>query len=151
MPPVSSLQTSFMPLQQFCEALIEPPSRSTGAPQILPTPLHDCPLSQRPAVHRTEPLGLTPPPQQEFALSHEVPVNRQPPAGWHTVAPDPGSTQMREQQLVPLVQGLPSWVHPPPPPPTMRRQVPTPPSTTEQARPQHSALFPQRSPLAWQE
>lgn len=41
MPDESSLQTSRMPLQQFCEALIEPPSRSTGAPQMFPTPLHD--------------------------------------------------------------------------------------------------------------
>ena len=33
----------------------------------------------------------------------------------------------------------------------MTRQVPTPPSVTEHAWPQHSALLPQRSPLAWQE
>lgn len=58
---------------------------------------------------------------------------------------------MREQQFVPLVQGLPSCVQLPPPPPVMTRQVPTPPSVTEQARPQHSSLVPQRSPLAWQE
>ena len=81
MPPVPSLQTSFMPLQQFCEALTEPPSRSTGAPQMLPTPLHDWPLSQRPPAHTTEPLGFTPPPQHALSLSQEVPVRRQPPAG----------------------------------------------------------------------
>ena len=33
----------------------------------------------------------------------------------------------------------------------MLRQMPTPPSVTEHSRPQHSALLPQRSPLAWQE
>ena len=151
MPPVSSLQTSFIPLQQFCDALTAPPSRSTGAPQMLPTPLHDWPLSQRPAAHNTEPFEFTPPPQQALALSQEVPVSRQPPAGWHTVAPEPGSTQMREQQLVPLVHGFPSWVHEPPPPPLATSQLPTPPSLTEQRRPQQSSLTAQRSPLGWQE
>ena len=60
---------------------MDPPSRSTGAPQMFPTPLHELPLSQRPPAHDTEPFGFTPPPQQAFALSQEVPVSRQPPAG----------------------------------------------------------------------
>lgn len=151
MPPVSSLQTSFMPSQQFCGALIDPPSRKTGAPQMLPTPLQDWPLSHRPAAQSTEPLEFTPPPQQALALSQLVPVRRHPPAGWQTVVPEPGSTQIREQQLLPPLQGLPSWVHPPPPPPLMTWQLPTPPSFTEHARPQQSSFKLQRSSLAWQE
>lgn len=35
---------------------------------------------------------------------------RQPLAGWHTLAPEPRSRQRRVQQLVPVSQGLPSWV-----------------------------------------
>ena len=66
------------------------------------------PLSQRPVAQETEPLGLTPPPQQALSLEQLVPVRRQPPAGRHTVAPEPGSKQMREQQPVPPVHGFPS-------------------------------------------
>lgn len=35
---------------------------------------------------------------------------RQPLAGWQTLAPEPMSRHSRVQQLVPLSQGLPSWV-----------------------------------------
>src|SRR3990167_5766297 len=127
MPEESSLHTSRPfpgpPLQQLVEALMitRPPSGSGASLQMLTTPLHDWPLSQRPVSQVTELLGLTPPPQQESSLLHEVPVSRQPPAGRHTVAPEPGSKHSREQQPVPPEQGLPSWVQPPPPPPVTLR------------------------------
>ncbi|HYX92984.1 MAG TPA: hypothetical protein VE782_15565, partial [Myxococcaceae bacterium] len=41
------------------------------------------------------------------------PVILHPEATPHTVTPLPGSAQMRVQQLVPLEQGIPSWMHPP--------------------------------------
>lgn len=96
--------------QQSWEALTLtlPPSGSFAVPQVLPTPLQLWPLSQRPPAQSTLPLGLMPPPQQSLAFEQEVPVRRQPPAGRHTVTPEPGSKQMREQHEVPLVQGLPS-------------------------------------------
>src|SRR5512140_3457616 len=103
----SVLHTCFIPSQQSWLALIFPPSGSTGAPQMLPTGLHAWPLSQRPVAQLTEPFGFTPPPQQASSLEHQVPVSRQPPAGRHTVAPEPGSKQTREQQLVPPLHGLP--------------------------------------------
>lgn len=117
---------------------------------MLPTGLQAWPLSQRPLTHITEPLGLVPPPQQACALAHEVPVSRQPVAGKQTETPEPGLKQMREQQLLPPVQGLPSCVQPPPPPPVMARHRPAPPSLALQALPQHWALLVQTSPLAWQ-
>lgn len=150
MPDESSLQTSFEPLQQFCDALILPPSGSTLAPQMLPTPLHAWPLSQRPVAQLTLPFGFTPPPQQALSLLQLVPVSRQPPAGKHTLAPEPGSKQILEQQFEPSAHGLPSCVHPPPPPPVTLWQAPAPPSLTLHAWPQHSALLLQRSPLGWQ-
>jgi hypothetical protein len=64
-PELSSLQTSFLPSQQFCEALIEPPSGSTGAPQMFPDPLQAIPLSQRLPLQLTVPFGLLPPPQHD--------------------------------------------------------------------------------------
>ena len=127
-----------------------PPSGSTFAPQMLPTPLQLWPLSHRPPLHITLPLGLIPPPQQALSFTQLVPVNRHPLAGKQTVAPEPGSKQVREQQFEPPLQGLPSCVHPPAPPPVMFKHVPTPPSLTLQAAPQHSALRPQRSPLGEQ-
>lgn len=153
MPDASSLQTERMPSQQFCDALMltEPPSGSVAVPQMLPTPLHDRPLSQRPALQLTLPFGFTPPPQHASSFVHEVPVRRQPPAGRQTVAPEPGSKHVREQQLEPPLHGLPSWVQPPAPPPVIIRHTPTPPPVAEQALPQHSALEEQRSPLGWQE
>jgi len=152
MPDESSLQTSFLPSQQSCEALIFPPSGSTGAPQMLPTGLQAWPLSQRPVLHTTLPLGLVPPPQQAWSLMQLSPVRRQPVAGMHTVAPEPGSKQMREQQVLPPVQGLPPWVHPPAPPPDTLRHRPVPPSPfAEHALPQHWAFAVQTSPLAWHE
>ena len=49
MPARSSLQTAFFPSQQFCEALTSTlPASPSGAPQMLPTGLHDWPLSHRP-------------------------------------------------------------------------------------------------------
>src|SRR5512141_2809699 len=146
MPELSSLHTARPlpgpPLQQLVEALIctFPPSGSGASLQMLPTPLHDWPLSQRPFEHCTVPLGLMPPPQQALSPLQEVPVSRQPPAGRQTEAPEPGSKQILEQQLVPPAQGFPSWRHPPPPLPVTKRQRPTPPSLTEHALPQQSAL-----------
>src|SRR5687768_14339109 len=152
MPELSSLQTSFIPSQQFCEALMLPPSRSTGAPQMLPSPLQEVPLSQRLVVlSQVTPPWAGAPPQQALVARQELPVSRQPVAGAHTVAPEPRSTQVLEQQPVPPLQGMPSWVQPPPPPPASKRQKPEPPSLTEQASPQHSLLLLHTSSLAWQE
>src|SRR5713101_6307901 len=94
---------------------------------MFPVPLHAWPLSQRPdptasGRHCTVPLGLGPPPQHALVDRQKSPVRRQPPTGWHTVAPEPKSTQTREQQLVP----------------------------PEQAFPQQSLLRRQTSPVAWQ-
>jgi hypothetical protein len=66
------------------------------------------------------------------------------------VAPEPKSTQTREQQLVPPEHGLPSWMQPPPPPPLMARHTPAPPSLAEHTFPQQSPLRRQTSPVAWQ-
>lgn len=126
-PAESSLHTSFMPLQQFWEALMLPPSGSTLAPQMLPTGLQALPLSQRFPTQLTEPLGLVPPPQQLWAEVQEFPLRLQPLAARHTLAPLPRSAQRRLQQLLPPEQGLPSELHPPP---AVHR--PTPPSLTEQ-------------------
>jgi hypothetical protein len=83
---------------------------------------------------------------------HESPVNRQPVAGAHTVAPEPRSTHKREQQFVPApLHGFPSCVQPPPPPPVNSLQKPEPPSFTEHASPQHSPFVLQTSPFAWHE
>ena len=60
-------------------------------------------MSQRTVAQLTEPLGFTPPPQQALLLVHEVPVRRQPPAGRHTVAPEPGSL------AVPAELGTVEW------------------------------------------
>ena len=98
----------------------------------------------------TEPFGFTPPPQHESLFEQLVPVSRQPLAGKQTVAPEPGSKQVREQQLLPPEQGLPACVQPPPPPPVMERQTPAPASCTLHALPQHSAFVPHRSPFGWQ-
>lgn len=145
MPAPSSLQTSFKPLQQFCDALMLPPSGSTLAPQMLPTGLQAVPLSQRLPVQVTLPLGLVPPPQHSCAVSQVLPVSRHPLAGRHTFAPEPTSAHRREQQLEPPVQGLPSCVQPP-----VTLQRPTPPSLTEQRLLQHAALLEQMSLVAWQ-
>jgi len=72
-------------------------------------------------------LGFVPPPQQLWSSVHQVPVSRQPSADWHTVVPEPGSMQIREQQVVPPVQGSPAWSQPPPPDPLTSMQRPTPP------------------------
>ncbi len=158
MPEPSNLQTLFTPpapfepSQQLEFAFTEkiPPSGNRTLPHRLPTPLHDWPLSQRPPAHITLPLGLLPPPQHSWAMLQVVPVSRQPVAGKHTVAPLPGSEQMRVQQVLPPAQGLPLGVHPPPPPPVMSKQRPTPPSFAVQALLQHSELNAQRSSVAWQ-
>ena len=137
-------------LQQFCEALTPPPSGKTFAPQMLPAGLQLPPLSQRLPPQSTL-LIASPPPQHSFVAPQYVPVIRQPLAGKQTFAPEPGSKQMREQQPVPLVQGLPSCVQPPPPPPVTVTQRPTPPSfPVEQTWPQHSSLVLQMSSLGWQ-
>src|SRR5687767_6295502 len=82
MPALSSLQTSFLPSQQFCDALMLPPLGSTGAPQMLPTGLQSWPLSQRLVTmsQETSPSGLTPPPQHALSSLQNSPVRRQPPA-----------------------------------------------------------------------
>ncbi len=110
MPETSSLQTAFLPSQQSCDALIitVPPSGSGAVPQMFPTPLQARPLSQRPPTHCTVPFGFVPPPQQALSFAHDVPVSRHPPAGMQTVAPEPGSKQVREQQFDPPEHGLPS-------------------------------------------
>jgi hypothetical protein len=120
---------------------------------MFPTLLQDCPLSQRPEPtasgrHCTVPLGLIPPPQHALVDRQKSPVRRHPSTGWHTEAPEPRSTQTREQQLVPLEHGLPSWVQPPPPPPLMAMHTPAPPSLAEQTFPQQSLLRKQTSPVA---
>lgn len=122
---------------------------------MFPVPLHACPLSQRPdptasGRHCTVPLGFGPPPQHALVDRQKSPVRRQPPTGWHTVAPEPKSTQTREQQLVPPEQGLPSWMQPPPPPPLIERHTPAPPSFAEHTFPQQSLFRRQTSPVAWQ-
>jgi len=132
MPELSSLQTSLpalKSLQQFCEALMLPPSGRTGAPQMFPVGLQLWPLSQRPPAQVTVPLGLVPPPQQLWLSVHQVPVRRQPSAGSQTFTPEPGSMQIREQQVEPpLLQISPAWSQPPPPDPLTLAQRPTPPS-----------------------
>src|SRR4051794_30469787 len=118
MPETSSLQTSFIPSQQSCGALILPPSKSTGAPQMFPAPLQAMPLSQRLVVGSQLTLpGAGGAPQHIRVDWQALPVTVQPVAGAQTGVPEPRSTQVREQQLVPLVQGFPSWLQPPPPPP----------------------------------
>jgi hypothetical protein len=146
MPVESTLQTAVLPSQQFCEALMlmTPPSGSLPAPQMLPVELQNEPLSQAPSIHWV--LETVPAPQQLPSLVQKLPVVSQPLIGWQMGVPVPRSTQVREQQLVPLEQGLPSFTHPPLPPPVMMRQRPTPPSTAEHALPQHSVFRVQRSP-----
>jgi len=117
---------------------------------MFPAPLQACPLLQRPVAHITVPFGFGPPPQQAFVERQKSPVRRHPSTGWHTMAPEPGSTHVREQQLVPPEQGLPSSVHPPPPPPVTVTQYPAPPSLAEQTLPQQSLSLRHKSPLAWQ-
>jgi hypothetical protein len=152
MPAESRLQTSFFPSQQFCEAL------SPSAPQMFPGGLQLPPLVQRPTPPTTPPqatcwLGGA----RSLMLQHsavevqESPVIRQPPAGWQTVAPVPGSRQSRVQQLEGPAQGLPSCVQLPAAPPDETRQRPALPSLAEQRLPQQSALPKQMSPFAWQE
>src|SRR5215472_12372867 len=108
---------------------------------MLPAGLQAWPWSQRPTVpastsspvQETEPLGLVPPPQQLWSLEHQVPVSRQPSAGRQTSTPEPGSKQIREQQLLPPVgQGSPPWTQPPAPPPATATHLPGPPSVEEQ-------------------
>jgi hypothetical protein len=99
-------------MQQFCDAFT-----SVEAPQMLPGGLQPPPLSQvcSAASQRiafegsTWSLML----QQASVESQKSPVMRQPPAGWHTLAPLPGSTHRREQQLDGPAQGLPPWTQPP--------------------------------------
>jgi hypothetical protein len=143
-PELSSLQASFCPSQQAWEALtlkVPPSGKGKGAPQILPTGLHFCPLLQRPngspawsLMHATVPLGLVPPPQQDWASKQVFPVIRQPVAGRQIFAPVPGSAQTREQQVVPLEHGMPSWTQPP----ERTSQKPGEPSFLEQDREQQS-------------
>lgn len=147
MPELSSLQTSFMPLQQFWLALMLPPPGSTGAPQMLPTGLQDWPLSQRLPSHCTLPLGFVPPPQHCCAFEQNCPVSVQPPAARHTVWPEPGFAQIREQQLLPPAHGSPACTQPPGS--TMQR--PAPPSFTVHRPLQQSLPRWQTSPPAWHE
>ena len=115
---------------------------------MLPGGLQPLPLVQvLPLLQVTpvEDVVPTPPQHRGVVLLHEVPVNRQPPTGWQTVAPDPGSKQVREQHPVPSEQGLPAWSQPPEPPPEVALQMPAPPSLTVQVLLQHSALSAQRS------
>lgn len=98
-------------MQQFCDAFT-----SVEAPQMLPGGLQDPPLSQVcSASHaiRCDVGTLSLMLQQESVESQKSPVMRQPPAGWQTLAPLPGSTHRREQQLDGPSQGLPPWTQPP--------------------------------------
>ena len=119
---------------------------------MLPGGLQPVPLLQVLTLLQVTPVaeGVPTPPQHSgVVLLHEVPVNRQPPTGWQTDAPEPGSKQVREQQG-PSEQGFPAWLQPPAPPPEVAWQLPAPPSLTVQVLLQHSALPAQRSPVGWQ-
>jgi hypothetical protein len=94
---------------------------------------------------------LVPPPQQLWSFAHQVPVIRQPSASWQTVTPEPGSTHVREQQVLPFVHGSPAWVQPLAPPPFTVWHIPTPPLVAVQAELQHSLSLRQTSPMAWHE
>jgi hypothetical protein len=72
----------------------------------------------------TVPFGLVPPPQQAWLSMQAMPVMMQPDAGKHTIAPLPGSEQLRVQQLELPVHGIP----PMPQPPLNSRQYPAVPS-----------------------
>ncbi len=152
MPDESVLQTAFLPSQQSWDAF-------TPWPQMLPVALQEVPLLQRPPIcvepevfgQVTEPLGLIPPPQHWSASRHQSPVRRQPVAGWQIETPVPGSRQMREQQPVPELHGLPSWVQPPPPPPVGSAQTPGFPPVAVQSALQQSVGDQQMSPAAWHE
>src|SRR5690242_472788 len=74
---------------------------------------------------------------------------RQPPAGWQTITPLPGSSHTSEQQLDDPEHGFPSCVQPPAAPPVMVTQRPGLPPVAEQTPPQHSPLERQTSPFAW--
>lgn len=141
-----------VPVQQSTGALIEtvPPSGSFALPQMVPAGEQPVPSVQRLVEESqlTVPLGA--PPQQDEVTTQKLPVSRHPVAGPHTVAPLPRSTQVREQHDSPCEQGFPSCRQPPLAPPVTNRQKPEPPSSTEQAFPQQSALLPQTSPFAWQ-
>lgn len=66
------------------------------------------------------------------------------------MTPEPGSAQIREQQVLPLEHGLPSALQPVAPLPDTVRQNPAVPEFSEQEPPQHSLSLKQTSPLAWQ-
>ena len=72
------------------------------------------------------------------------------------MAPLPGSTQTRLQQVVPLEQGLPSWLQPPPPEPVTATQSAAlpdgaPVQPLPQQLPQQSEFARHTSPSAWHE
>ena len=109
---------------------------------MLPAALQAVPWSQSPAAVAVAPLQVTlpapVPPQQARVLSQASPVRRHPPADWQTVAPEPGSSQIREQQLDPLAHGSPPWAQPPAPLPAVAMQKPAPPSVLLQVALQQS-------------
>ncbi len=116
---MSGLQTAFLPLQQFCDALVAP-----EPPQMLPGGLQEVPLSQAYTPRlSTAQVTLYPPgrmasgepPQHAAVLSQNSPVIRQPPSTAHTVAPLPGSLHSRVQQVELPLQGRPSCAQPPVP------------------------------------
>jgi hypothetical protein len=154
MPALSRLHTAFFPSQQSCEALtlyVPPSGSENGAPQMFPTGLQACPLSQRPYVspvyfsHTTLPFGFEPPPQHSCSLIHVEPVIWHPEEGWHTFTPLPRSVQLRVQQLELPEQGIPFWLQPP----DGRMQYPTVPSFLLQILLQQSRSLSQISLLAW--
>jgi len=53
------------------------------------------------------------PPQHDAVESQKLPVIRQPPDGWQTVAPVPRSTHFFVQQFESVAQGVPSRPQPP--------------------------------------
>jgi hypothetical protein len=83
-----------------------PPSSCTGLPQMVPAARHEVPLLHLRSLLQVTLLVTLP--QQAASVGQKSPATRQPPTGWHTVAPVPRSAQTFEQQLVPLEQGTPA-------------------------------------------
>jgi hypothetical protein len=157
-PFTSRWQTSF-PSQQLLFMGKVPtgaPVKLSGLPQVLPAGLQAPPLSQRPGPvlvmppHVTLWLAGAPGTRQHWSVERHVsPVMRQPPAGWQTFTPLPGSSHTSEQQLDAPEHGFPSCVQPPAAPPVMVTHRPGLPFVPEQTPPQHSPFEEQTSPFDW--
>jgi hypothetical protein len=121
---------------------------------MLPDGSQPTELAQRPSGGSVENSAHVTPlvsaPQQSASRVQTSPRSRQPAAGAHTVAPLPGSTQSREQQVVPPAHGCPSDSQPVLPAPDTAVQVPAPPSVWLQTPEQQSVPLTQMSPAALQ-